>query len=333
MPRQARLDAPGVLHHIMARGIERGLIFRDDRDREEFLKRFSGLAQKEAWTIYAWSLMPNHFHLLVRTARHPLSKNMRTLMSGYAGYYNRRHKRHGHVFQNRYKSIVCEEEPYFLELVRYLHLNPVRSKIVTDVGGLDFYPYCGHSAIMGKQNRDWQDTAAVLGRFSESARVARRLYREFVDAGVTQGRRSDLTGGGLIRSHGGWRGIAQLRRGREKYRGDERVLGTTTFIEDIIREAEKETEGRRITVNLSTLMSRIADSMGVSLDSMTGDGRNRRVSRARAVLGYVWVRYLGRSGAELAKALEKTPQAIYGLIGQVERARMVKAEDLERWCK
>ena len=126
MPRQARLDARGVLHHVMARGIEQGLIFRDDRDRDDFVRRLSELAEKEAWLIYAWALMPNHFHLLVRTGKNPLSRNMRSLMSGYAGYFNRRHKRHGHVFQNRYKSIVCEEETYFLELVRYLHLNPLR---------------------------------------------------------------------------------------------------------------------------------------------------------------------------------------------------------------
>jgi putative transposase len=132
---------------------------------------------------------------------------------------------------------------------------------------------------------------------------------------------------------GRWQGVADLRRGREKYCADERVLGTTTFIENIVREVEKESEGRDKKINLATLMSRIAASMGVSIDSMTGDGRNRRVTRARAVLGYVWMRYLGRSGAELAKALGKTPQAIYGLTSQVERADMVKAEDLERWCK
>jgi putative transposase len=333
MPRQARLDAPGVMHHIMARGIERRPVFRDDRDRDDFLKRLSELAQKEAWIVYAWSLMPNHFHLLVRTGRQPLSRNMRTLMSGYAGYYNRRHKRHGHVFQNRYKSIVCEEDTYFLELVRYLHLNPIRAKIVKDIGNLNYYPYSGHSAITGKVKRPWQDTAEVLGRFSESTRTARRLYQEFAAAGVEQGQRPELMGGGLLRSYGGWQGVAELRRGREKYCADERVLGTTSFIENLIREAEKEAEGRDAKVNLDTLISRIAKSMGISRDAITGGGRNRRVTKARAVLGYVWVRHLGKSGAELAKALGKTPQAVYGASAQVEAADIVKAEDLERWCR
>ena len=149
MPRQARLDAPGVLHHVMARGIERRRIFLDDRDREDFLRRLSELATSTALEVYAWSLMPNHFHLLVRTVKLSLSQNMRSLMSGYAGYFNRRHRRHGHVFQNRFKSIVCEEEVYLLELVRYLHLNPLRAKVVKHIRELERYPYSGSLGPFG----------------------------------------------------------------------------------------------------------------------------------------------------------------------------------------
>ena len=130
MPRQARLDAPGVLHHVMARGIERGRIFLDHRDRDDFVKRLSTLAGCSAMMVYAWSLM-----------------------SGYAGYFNRRHRRDGHVFQNRFKSIVCEEEVYLLELVRYLHLNPLRAKVVQDIDELEGYPYSGHSAFFGRVSR------------------------------------------------------------------------------------------------------------------------------------------------------------------------------------
>jgi REP element-mobilizing transposase RayT len=119
MPRQPRLDAPGVLHHVMARGIERRKIFLDNSDRNEFVNRLAVIAERGDFIVYAWSLMPNHFHLLVRTGKAPLSRNMRSLLSGYAGYFNRRHKRHGHLFQNRFKSIVCEDDPYLLELTRY----------------------------------------------------------------------------------------------------------------------------------------------------------------------------------------------------------------------
>lgn len=332
MPRQARLDAPGVLHHVMARGIEQGLIFRNYHDREDFIWRLSELALKQAWTVYAWALMPNHFHLLVRTGKKPLSRNMRALMSGYAGYFNRRHNRHGHLFQNRYKSIVCEEETYFLELVRYLHLNPLRSKMVKDLNELDSYKYAGHSAIIGRVERKWQDTDEVLGRFDEKRRSAIRLYREFAEAGIEQGRRPELEGGGLLRSHGGWTGVMELRRGREKYRADERVLGSSSFIEEILKEAEKQEEGKSKRVSLKTLINRIAADMGISKESITGSGRNREVTQARAVLAYIWMRYLGRSGYELAKAVGITPQALYASSNRIETDNVIRPENLERWC-
>ncbi len=120
MPRGPRLDAPGVLHHVMARGIERRAIFRDDTDRADFVRRLATRAEAGAVTVYAWALLPNHFHLLIRTGTRPLAHTMRALLTGYAGAFNRRHHRRGHLFQNRYKSIVVEEEPYLLELQRQL---------------------------------------------------------------------------------------------------------------------------------------------------------------------------------------------------------------------
>ena len=118
MPRQPRLDAPDVLHHVMVRGLERRAIFRDDPDRADFVTRVAALAEAGAWTVYAWALLTDHAHLLVRTGRRPLPRSMRSLLTGYAGAFNRRHHRTGHLFHNRYKSIVVEAEPYLLELQR-----------------------------------------------------------------------------------------------------------------------------------------------------------------------------------------------------------------------
>ena len=133
MPRQARLDAPDTLYHVMGRGLERCALFRDYADRAEFITRLARLVEVGALTVYAWALLPNHAHLLVRTGTRPLARSMRLLLTGYAGAFNRRHKRVRHLFQNRYKSIVVEEAPYLLELVRYLHLNPLRAKVVPDL--------------------------------------------------------------------------------------------------------------------------------------------------------------------------------------------------------
>ena len=148
MARGPRLDAPGALHHVIARGIERRSIFVDDADREDLLARLASIVEVGGLTVYAWALMPNHLHLLVRTAAQSLERSMRALLSGYATQFNRRHDRVGHLFQNRYKSTLCEDEPYFSALVRYIHRNPL-SSVVADMGSLARYPYSGHSALLG----------------------------------------------------------------------------------------------------------------------------------------------------------------------------------------
>ena len=127
MARGPRLDAPGTLHHVMVRGIEKRQIFEDDQDREDFLHRLGKVLEQCQASCFAWTLIPNHVHLLLRTGPVPLGKMMRRLLTGYAVRFNRRHQRSGHLFQNRYRSLVCEEELYLLELVRYIHLNAIRA--------------------------------------------------------------------------------------------------------------------------------------------------------------------------------------------------------------
>ena len=155
MPRQARLDAPGTLHHVMVRGIERSPIFKDNQDRQDFVSRIGKITQQTRTKILAWALMSNHVHLLVFSGPPGLSKFMRRLLTGYALRYNRRHRRSGHLFQNRYQSIVCEEETYLLELVRYIHLNPLRVGLVKSLEALDRYPWSGHMILMGRGKKDW----------------------------------------------------------------------------------------------------------------------------------------------------------------------------------
>ena len=130
MPRGARLDTPGTLHHVIVRGIEKRRIINDVADRKNFVTRLAELSVATNTNIYAWALMRNHAHILLRSSETGLSVFMRRLLTGYAIWYNRRHHRWGHLFQNRYKSIVCDEDAYFKELVRYIHLNPLRAKLV-----------------------------------------------------------------------------------------------------------------------------------------------------------------------------------------------------------
>lgn len=314
MPRGPRLDAPGVLHHVMARGLDRQRIFRDDHDRDDFVRRLTALAEAGALVVYAWALLPNHFHLLVRTASRPLPRAMRSLLTGYAGAFNRRHRRSGHLFQNRYKSIVVEEEPYFLELVRYLHLNPVRAGVVANLRGLDRYPYSGHAAVWGTARSPWQDTATVLRRFAGDPRRARMRYRRFMADGVGMGRRPELMGGGLVRSAGGWAAVRELRRGREGYAADARILGGTEFIETLRREQEqaeaRRARARQRNLELPALIQKIARLAHVTAGALMGGGRRRDICRARDGLAYLWIEVLGHSGRQLARELGIRPESV-----------------------
>ncbi|MEW6490593.1 MAG: hypothetical protein AB1578_22110 [Thermodesulfobacteriota bacterium] len=159
-------------------------------------------------------------------------------MTRHAVRFNLRHGRCGHLFQNRYKSIVVEEEPYFLELVRYVALNPVRAGVIGSIEELDRYPWNGHAIVVGTREADWQAVGEVLGQFAPSQREAVGRYREFVGAGWNQGRRDDLTGGGLVRSAGGAQEVAR-RRPEEREAADERVLGSGAFVEEVWRAAEQ----------------------------------------------------------------------------------------------
>ena len=160
MPRQARLDAPGTLHHVMVRGIEKRNIVDDDQDRIAFVSRMGEQARKTGTTIYAWALLNNHAHILLRSGSVGLPGFMRRFLTGYAVEYNRRHKRFGHLFQNRYKSILCEEDVYFKELVRYIHLNPIRAGLVANLPELDNLI----SPVKKPTKRTWAETGQGVKR-------------------------------------------------------------------------------------------------------------------------------------------------------------------------
>src|SRR4030067_73270 len=189
MGRQSRLEAPGTLHHVIGRGIEGSKGFRDRGDREDFLDRLAKLCEAKALGVYAWALLDTHFHLLVRSGNQSLSQSMRQLLTGYVVNFNRRHKRYGHLFQNRYKSILCEEDPYLLELTRYIHLNPIRAGIVKTMRELAVYTWAGHGVILGRLKREWQEVDMVLGYVGEKRKEAIRRYERYVAEGMRIGKR------------------------------------------------------------------------------------------------------------------------------------------------
>jgi putative transposase len=314
MPRKARIDAPGALHHIICRGIERKQIFRNDADRDSFLARLSDILLDTSTFCFAWALIPNHFHLLLRTGSTPIASVMRRLLTGYAVTFNHRYRRHGQLFQNRYKSILCEEDAYLLELVRYIHLNPLRAKLVADMDGLDKYPYAGHAVLTGKSNCEWQNAEYVLGHFGKNISRARKLYKEFVRDGLAMGRRPDLTGGGLIRSLGGWKRAKKTLSKMERSKGDERILGGSNFVDDVLRRAEEELHRREqlklAGYGLEELAVNVAGLFDIEPARIFKAGKYPRIVQARGLFCYWAVRELGWTATALAKKLHISQPAV-----------------------
>lgn len=290
MPRSARIDFPNLLQHVIVRGIEKRDIFLGDTDRLDFVRRFSTLLESTGTECLAWALMTNHFHLLLRTVDVPLSRFMRRLLTGYAVTFNLRHGRTGHLFQNRYKSIVCDEEAYLLELVRYIHLNPLRAGLVATLDSLDGYPWCGHSVLMQKNALDGQATADVLSRFGKTRAVALKRYREFINDGIAMERRNDLVGIGLVRS--GEPSDGELR--------DSRVLGGGDFVGQILQNVD---EVRCTTpTDFDRLVEKVLAQLDIPRAELMSRKRSLPLADARGIICHLAF-LSGHRGIDIARRL------------------------------
>jgi len=323
MPRQPRLDVPGALHHIMVRGNNKANIFSDDQDRSKFLQRLGENITEAKCSVYAWILMSNHVHILFKSGRKGISAVMRKLLTWYAVYYNRRHKRSGHLFENRYKSILCEEDRYLLALIRYIHLNPMRAGMVKTLEELDHYAWSGHSAVIGKSECSWMDAEYVLAQFKDTKQKARNAYRKFVAEGIPQGRTPELTGGGLIRSKGGWSNVVSARRKGQREEYDERILGSGDFVNEIIKEAEKkqmrQMKIRRSGKTLNHIMKKECARSRVSPAELQAGSRRKIVSDMRARIARRSLDELGSSMAEIARHLGVNTSSITRTIAKLAK--------------
>jgi len=330
MPRQARIDAPGALHHIIGRGIERREIFKDDLDRNNFLTRFDKIVTESHTECYAWALMPNHFHLLLKTGKVPISTVMRRLLTGYAMGFNIRHQRSGHLFQNRYKSILCQENVYLKELVRYIHLNPLRGGLVENLKALGRFRYSGHTAIMNKHTFTWQRTGDVLALFSDRPEDARRQYLQFVKAGIEQGQRPDLTGGGLIRSSGGWSFVKAMRKAGIWLKSDERILGDSEFVDAVLADAQEKLDSHYALtsqgVSIDQLIEFAARHFSLSPEAVYGRGKNRDTVKARRIVCFWAVHRLGMTMTAVANKLGVSVPTVSLSVSKGER--LARKEDI-----
>lgn len=328
MPRHARLDGPGALHHIMVRGVNKAPLFQDDQDKQRFLERLGGTVVEGKSTIYAWVLMENHVHLLFKSGGQGISTVMRRLLTWYAQYFNRRHGRSGHLFENRYKSILCDEETYLLALVRYIHLNPIRAKIVKTIKELDSYAWSGHRVIVGKGKKAWMDTETLLGRFGATKRKAVAAYRNFVEEEMEGKKNPDLTGGGLVRSLGGWSQVIALRRRGQEEEHDERILGDGDFVNAVLKEAEgrqlRQLKHRRSGKTMESIMEEECKKRRTHLSELTSGSIRRPVSETRGIIALRSRDELGLSAAEIARHLGVSTSSITRAIERIEKRARAK---------
>ena len=279
MPRKPRLEVEGGLYHVFTRGNNRRLIFNDDNDYGRMVKLIEKTKTKLPFYLYTYCLMPNHLHLLMERRIAPISRIMHMLLTAYSKYYNRRNRRVGHLFQGRYRSILCQSDHYLAELVRYIHLNPVRANIARDPAA---FRYSSHRAYLGEEETRFVDVDTVLRHFGATKKLARKRYNAFMKAGMKISSREDLYGG-----------------------ADKRVIGDEEFvgrIEDRVREIHKNKVGKIEPADLERLLEAAANTMSLTAREICSGSKKQKIVLAKESLIIVG-REIGASNAELARLL------------------------------
>jgi len=248
---------------------------------------------------------------------------MRRLLTGHAIYFNHRHSRHGHLFQNRFKSILCEEAAYLKQLVAYIHLNPFRAGITETLAALQTYPFTGHCVLMGHKNVQWQDSDYVLWIFGRSIAEARHQYAAYVSTCALQGKRSELTGGGLVRSAGGWQAVRAAYREEIRLTSDERILGSSEFVEHALSKAgedyERRTKLKNAGIDLDAVIDTVCDRFDVMPEDLISPSRRMPICHARSLVSYVAVRELRMSGAAIARRMNVDRSSVSRAIARVSK--------------
>ena len=326
MARKGRIDAAGAVHHVIQRGMDRGRIFLDGTDYHDFVKRMAENLTETRTRCFAWSLMPNHVHLVLSTGTTPIRSVLQCIFTGHAMGINRKYGRSGHLFQGRYKSILCEKEAYLLELVRYVHLNPVKSGIVESVGDLGKYRWTGHRTLIGLNDVPWQATDEVLRRFGGRIGSARQKYIEFLKAGLKgSANELEIMGQGMKRlSEGGWESDHGKADASDTY-ADERIAGTREFVENVLKKAGERERWRSKMAGKGwtpdKVIQRAAKVAGIMAEDVKGNGKRPAQCLARYMACKWLVDDLGRTETDVAGILGLTQPTVSKV---VRRGRLIE---------
>ncbi len=309
MARKPRVEFAGAFYHVIARGNNRQRLFRDSQDHRVYLKRLEGYQTRYGVALYAYTLMPNHVHLLLETRTPPLSKFMQGLQQSYTLYFNRRHNHVGHLFQGRYRAILCERESYLLELIRYVHLNPVRAGLARRP---ELYPWSSHHAYLGRPGEPQVATDLPLGQFASRHPTAVRRYAQFIHEGLPHGHREDLY---------------EVR--------DQRFLGTEQFAALAQRRAARREDRelpRRPGATLDHCLRLVSRNLRLHPSAIRSNARPRDLVQARRLFICLACRYGGHPVTEVGKFLGVDPSGVTNALRWWERHLLTNpriARDLE----
>jgi len=292
MPRKPRIHYPGALYHVMLGGNGGCDVFADAKDRYRFFLLLQEMVERFGCRVYAYSLMDTHIHLALQVGEVELSKVMQNLSSRYTRWSNRRHQKTGHLFQGRYKAILVEEDAYLLQLVSYLHLNPVRAGMTADPAD---FSWSSHRAYLGQEIVPWLVCDLVLAQLSETPSHARKLFADFVAGEAGKGHRGEFHGRGSL---------------------DPRLCGEDDFQTEVLRQAQEMPLKRP---DLITTVQCVIDHFGCDLEKLRAPGQGRQLSQVRAFVAWAVVTYSSSTLTALGDLLSRDLSTLSSAVRRLDR--------------
>ncbi len=318
MPRIPRISLPGCTHHVMARCLDGIKIFGNDEDRLFFLELLGYYLKKTGFKCYAWCLLSDHFHLAIRTTQEPLSLLMKPLNGRFARYFNKRYSRRGYLFQDRFKSIATQDQNYVEEMVRYIHLNPIRAGLCSTITELEKYPWSGHGALTGAQRVSFQEVGDVLRRFGKNRRIAIEKYKEFINAHI---QKPDELNTAEIQSF-------SFNSSSDK--SIKWVIGDSDFIKRAMKKSGErdvlKASLKARNISLNDLAQAACKKCGIGLEEIYLRDRGGKRSEARRIFSYFAHRKCFFTVTQIAHFLGQTQPSVSLMIKRAEACLEGKLE-------
>ncbi len=296
MARQPRIHSPGSFYHVLLRGNGGQAIFFEDGDRYRLYLLFQEGVERYGYRIHGFCCMTNHLHMVIQVAETPLSKIVQNLSFRYTRWINRKQKRIGHLFQGRYKAILIDADAYLLELVRYIHLNPVRARLVRRPEG---YPWSSYRAYLGQEWLPWLTTDRVLSEFEAQTSKARKRFEQFVHEGMGEGHRNEFYCG----------------------EQDQRILGEDDFVEQVFKKLEIPFKKKPPT--LSSLIRQVSQEYSVTPQELSQPLRTRSLAEARGVVAWLAMERGSGTLATLSEQFGCDPSALSHAVRRINEKKRV----------